>query len=601
MTEPPQRRGGRRRLREPEEELPQPSRPSAEPRSTGAHALPPRSRSRHAEPEPEYDPEPPSGGRRRLRPPERLRPVEDLDPQPRRAPERAARARHGLDEAAEHAPPPNRRHAPEEYPPGHPARRRPQPGDRSVGMPTAITEPTRRTRRVEPPTDVLPAQAPPPPPPPPPVRSEPARPEPQHEEPVEEEFFGEDEYDDYDGEYDYEDYDESEFDEEHYEEAEEEPEKPRRKKRGKRFFGWVAALAVIGLLAGGAWYGFNALFGYKDFEGSGDNDVLFQIDDGDTTSAIGAKLASAGIVGSGKAFVKAGENNPAVSKLQHGYYVMKQHMSGAAAVQKITAQDSRVGQLEVRAYTQFDDITQPDGKVTPGVFSLLSKASCADLNGKSTCLSVEDLRKAVENADLKQLGVPDWAIEPANKADPKSRRLEGLIAPGVYDVKPGSTANELLGQLVKTSADAIQAAGLNGQTAGPGMTPYQTLIIASMIEREAVKADFGKISRVIYNRLDKNMRLQLDSTVNYVLDRPTLLTNDEDRTKAGAYNTYKNTGLTPTPISVPSPEAIKAALNPTPGDFLFFVKCESNGLSCFATTLEEHNKNVSTARAKGVI
>jgi UPF0755 protein len=196
--------------------------------------------------------------------------------------------------------------------------------------------------------------------------------------------------------------------------------------------------------------------------------------------------------------------------------------------------------------------------------------------------------------------VPDWAIEPANKADRKDRRLEGLIAPGLYDVKPGSTAQEILGQLVHTSAEAIQNAGLTPQSTGPGMTPYQTLIIASIIEREAVKADFGKLSRVIYNRLAKNMRLQMDSTVNYVLDRPTLATNDDDRERPGPYNTYKMTGLTPTPIAVPSPDAIKAAVKPPDGAWVFFVKCEKNGLSCFAVTNEDHRKNVDLAKERGV-
>nr|WP_245805382.1 endolytic transglycosylase MltG [Amycolatopsis australiensis] len=435
--------------------------------------------------------------------------------------------------------------------------------------------------RQEPPTDVLPALAPPPPA--------------EHEEPQDDGFFAdEDQYADYD---DYEDYDEAAYEDE-YDDYEEEPKKP--KKRGKRALGWVAAIAVIALLAGGAWYGFNAFFGYDDYEGSGDGDVLFQVDDGDSTSAIGAKLATAGIVASGKAFVKAGEDNPKLARIQHGFYVMKSHMSGASAVDRITAPAARVGQLEIRPYTQFDDITQPDGKVTPGVFSLMAKASCAQLNGKSTCVSADDLRKAVDAADLKTLGVPDWAIEPANKADRKDRRLEGLIAPGLYDVRPGSTAPEIIGQLVRSSTEAIQNAGLSPQSTGPGMTPYQTLIIASIIEREAVKADFGKLSRVIYNRLAINMRLQMDSTVNYVLDRPTLATNDADRNRAGAYNTYKNTGLPPTPISVPSPDAIQAAVHPVAGDWVYFVKCEKNGLSCFAVSFDDHRKNVDLAKERGV-
>lgn len=473
-------------------------------------------------------------------------------------------------------------------------------------------EPHRRARReeprpvrVEPPTDVIPVLTPPPAPEP--VRTPPPPPEPVRtpQAPVEDEF------DDYEDEYDdaaYDEYDdaayEDEYEEEPYEDEllEEQPAKKKKKrKRGKRFVGWVAAIAVIALLAGGAWYGVTKFFGYEDFEGAGTTDVLFQIADGDTTSAIGTKLANAGIVGSSKAFVKAGEGNGKVGKLQHGYYVMKEHMSGASAVDKITAADSRVGQMEIRAYTQFDDITQPDGKVTPGVFTQLSKASCADLNGKSTCIPVEELRKTVETADLKALGVPSWAIEPASKTERKDHQLEGLIAPGVYDMKPGSTATGLLTDLVKLSSESILNAGLSEKATGEGKTPYETLIIASIIEREAVTADFGKISRVIYNRLAINMRLQMDSTVNYVLDRPTLLTNEADRVKAGAYNTYKIAALPPSPISVPSTEAIKAALKPTAGDWIYFVKCETNGLSCFAATNDEHNKNRDLARSRGVI
>ncbi|WP_376741667.1 endolytic transglycosylase MltG, partial [Amycolatopsis balhimycina] len=518
-------------------------------------------------------------------------PIEAAEPRPgrRRAPDPAEavesrRRRAALD--PDPGPDPRRE-------PPSPARRSVQPGDRSAVVPEPGDEPPRRRRpppppvREEPQTDVLPALAPPPP-------AEPPRP--PREEP--ELFAEDDEYDEYDDEYA--DYDDAEYDEAEYDDYEDEPEKPRKKKKGKRALGWVAALVVIVLLAGGAYYGFNKIFGYADFEGSGDGDVLFQVDDGDSTSAIGAKLATAGVVASGKAFVKAGEDNTKLAKLQHGFYVMKSHMSGASAVERIVAPEARVGQLEIRPYTQFDDITQPDGKVTPGVYSLMAKASCAQLNGKSTCVTTDDLRKVVDGADLKALGVPDWAVEPANKADRKDRRLEGLIAPGVYDVRPGASAQEIITQLVKSSAEAIQNAGLSPQSAGPGMTPYQTLIIASIIEREAVKTDFGKLSRVIYNRLAITMRLQMDSTVNYVLDRPTLKTNDDDRAKSGAYNTYRNTGLPPTPISVPSPDAIQAAVHPPEGDWLYVVKCEKNGLSCFAVKLEDHNKNVAEARAKGV-
>ncbi len=597
-AEPPRRRrapadpveGAERQRRRPVPDLVEdvePPQRRRRPAPDPVEAVEPPQRRRQA-PDPVEGVEPPRRRRAAADPVEAVEPPQRRRPAPEPVegaePPRRRRAAPVPVEAVE--PPQRRRPAPEAS-----ARRPVQPGDRSAGVPESGAEP-RRGRppvppvREEPVTDVLPALAPPPPAEPPRAPQD----EPEH-------FAEDDEYADYD-DYDEAEYDEPEYDEE-YDDYDDESPKPRKK--GKRALGWVAAIAVIALLAGGAWYGFNRIFGYDDFEGAGTDDVVFQVDDGDTTSAIGVKLTTAGIVASSKAFVKAGEGNPKLARVQHGFYVMKSHMSGASAVDRITTPESRVGQLEIRPYTQFDDITQPDGKVTPGVYSLMAKASCAQLNGKSTCVSADDLRKAVDAADLKQLGVPDWAIEPANKADRKDRRLEGLIAPGVYDVKPGSTAQEILGQLVHSSAEAIQSAGLGPKTAGPGMTPYQTLVIASIIEREAVKADFGKLSRVIYNRLAINMRLQMDSTVNYVLDRPTLLTDEGDRVKSGAYNTYKNTGLPPTPIAVASPDAIQAALKPPDGEWLFFVKCEKNGLSCFAVTNDEHNRNRDLAKARGVI
>ena len=132
-----------------------------------------------------------------------------------------------------------------------------------------------------------------------------------------------------------------------------------------------------------------------------------------------------------------------------------------------------------------------------------------------------------------------------------------------------------------------------------GFTPYQVTIMASLIEREAIGKDFPKVSRVTYNRLAKRMQLQYDSTINYVLDRPTIRTDSADRNKAGPYNTYKNTGLPPTPISAPSPEAFKAAAGPTKGNWLYFVRCQKDGTSCFATTQAQHDANVTAAQDRG--
>lgn len=380
-----------------------------------------------------------------------------------------------------------------------------------------------------------------------------------------------------------------------------EPPSRRKASSGRRFLGWMAALTVLVLLAGGAYYGARELlgFGYADYDGPGENDVLLQVEDGDSTRAIATKLAELDVVASAEAFVAASEDDERVLGIQPGYYVLKTKLPGAEAVTRLVQDEARVGQLQLRAGTQLDDIAQPDGSVTPGVFSLLSKASCAELNGESTCVEPERLREVAAKTDLAELGAPGWAAGPASEADPR-RRLEGLIAPGVYDVRPGWDARTLLSEVLRVSNIRMQAAGLPDAAGSTPYSPYQLLIIASLVEREGVEQDFTKVARVIYNRLDIRMHLGLDSTVNYVLDRPEVRTSSEDRAREGPYNTYRNYGLPPTPISAPSPEAIAAAEDPADGDYLYFVKCETNGLSCFSKTQAEHDAKAKDARDRGV-
>ncbi|MPZ82261.1 MAG: endolytic transglycosylase MltG [Actinophytocola sp.] len=373
---------------------------------------------------------------------------------------------------------------------------------------------------------------------------------------------------------------------------------PRKRKR--RTVLWVSMVVVLGIIAAGGYYGLRQIMdigSYDDYSGAGETQVVIEVKDGESTGDIAATLAESDVVASSRAFVTAAESDERVRAVQPGYYVMKTKSSGAAAVTQIVAEDAKVGNLQIKAGLQLDDIKNGD-KTTAGIVSLLAKASCAELNGKSTCVKPEQLREAMKKADLAKLGVPDWALPYATKAQPE-RRLEGLVMPGVYDVKPGATADELWKQLVGESATQLQAVGMPNIAQPTGFTPYQVLVMASLIEREAIEKDFGKVSRVTYNRLAQRTKLQYDSTVNYVLDRPAIRTNDEDRDKAGAYNTYQNSGLPPTPISAPSPEAFKAAAEPVAGPWLYFVRCQTDGTSCFAKTDDEHQANVDAAQERG--
>ncbi|MCP2258421.1 UPF0755 protein [Streptoalloteichus tenebrarius] len=379
---------------------------------------------------------------------------------------------------------------------------------------------------------------------------------------------------------------------------------PSRRRGGKRRRLTTIAFVVAGLLiiGGGGWYAmslFGGLGGYEDYEGSGEQDVVVKVEQGDLLAKIGSRLNQQGVVASVKAFTRAADKNSKASAVQAGYYVLKTKMSGEAAVARLVDPKSRVGSFEVRGGQQLDDTTDNAGKIYEGIFTKISKASCATLNGKDTCVPADQLKATAEQTDPSALGVPSWAVPNVARAEPR-RRLEGLIVPGTYDVRPGSDAEELLREVLRSSALRLQAAGMPDNTADTGFSPYEILVMASLIEREAITKDFGKISRVIYNRLAVNHKLEFDSTVNYLLYKQHITTDGNARSDPSPYNTYVSKGLPPTPISAPSKQAIEAAVKPEAGKWFYFVACEKDGTSCFSETYPEQQENERRARANGV-
>ena len=375
-------------------------------------------------------------------------------------------------------------------------------------------------------------------------------------------------------------------------------ERAQRSRRRKRLgvLG-VAVVLLLGGVVGGGYYVFSSIFSTPDFEGSGDGSVVVQVQDGDTTRQIANELLDRGVVESAEAFTKAAADEPRIRSVQPGYYQLRLRMSGASAVGLLLDPAVRVGQLEIRGGVQLDDTSAPDGTVAPGVLSLISKATC---DGDGKCVPVADLRAAMAKTDPATLGIPSWALDDVAKAEP-TRRLEGLLVPGRYDVKPGTPAVAVLQGLLATSSARLEAAGLVSGAQSIGSTPYQVLVLASLVEKEGITPDMPKVARVIYNRLGAGQRLELDSTVNYPLDLQALRTSAANREKPGPYNSYANTGLPPTPIAAAGSAAIQAAMTPAAGPWVFFVRCQKDGTSCFATTLAEHQANVAEAEKNGAI
>lgn len=176
--------------------------------------------------------------------------------------------------------------------------------------------------------------------------------------------------------------------------------------------------------------------------------------------------------------------------------------------------------------------------------------------------------------------------------------FEGWLEPGKYDVKGLGSAQKIL----KTIVDK-RVSKLNEMHVPTGNERQRLLIIASIAEAEVNSSDYyGKVTRVILNRLDRDMTLGMDSTTAYGLGiNGTQLTNAQLNDSSNKYNTRVNKGLTPTPISNPGDSAIQAAMNPEQGDWLYFVTVNlSTGETKFTTGLRRGAERAVRAVRQGI-
>ena len=186
--------------------------------------------------------------------------------------------------------------------------------------------------------------------------------------------------------------------------------------------------------------------------------------------------------------------------------------------------------------------------------------------------------------------------------EPGSTSLEGLVFPDTYFISAQDTEQAVLQKMVDRFSQVAAEVNLSASAQTNGLSPYQTVILASLIEKEAkIDADRGKISRVILNRLAKGMRLQIDATVLYAEGVHKTRVLNSDLATVSPYNTYKVAGLPPGPIAGPGKASLVAALNPTPGSWLYYVLIDASGQHGFATTNSEFNRLKAEAHAKGLL
>jgi UPF0755 protein len=379
-----------------------------------------------------------------------------------------------------------------------------------------------------------------------------------------------------------------------------------RGRKRRRYTGRIAAGVLVVIMVVVVFVGTrlcNTVFGNgDDYTGNGKHDIVIQVQDGDSTTAVGETLHNQGVVATVRAFVNAAHGNSKINSIQPGFYRMRTEIPAAKAVARLADPNSRVGRLVIPEGRQLDDTTDmKTNVVNPGILTLISRATCVDLDGNKRCVSVDDLRAAASNSPPGALSVPAWAVEPVTELGKDHRRLEGLIAPGTFNVDPSASAETVLGDLISAGAAEYTKSGLVDTAQSMHLSPYDILVVASLVQQEANSQDFPKVAQVIYNRLQAHHTLEFDSTVNYPLDRREVATTDADRAQKTPWNTYVSQGLPATAICSPGVDALRAAEHPEPGDWLYFVTIDTQGTTLFTRDYKQHLANIELAKHNGVL
>lgn len=374
---------------------------------------------------------------------------------------------------------------------------------------------------------------------------------------------------------------------------------PHHVKRRQR--GLAVLIASLVLIIGALGYiGFRLLGGGSslDYEGQGNGVVqLVEVPEGSSMSHLAPELAERNVVKTAEAFSSAANSNPRASQVKPGFYRLQEEMSAKSAVEALLDDANMVDLLDVQGGATLSDVNVLGGDVRYGIYSLISQVSCKE----GGCVSAEELEKIAATVDPAELGAPEWALDAVRARGEDPKRLEGLIAPGQYVLDPNMDAQEILTDLISRSTKKYNDTNIVERAEAVGLSPYELLTSASLVERESPAGEFDKVARVILNRLDEPMRLELDSTVNYGLEDVELATTDDDRGRETPWNTYAKDGLPDTPIASPSNEAIDAMENPVEGNWLFFVTVDSQGTTVFTDNYDEHLANVDEAVRSGIL
>ena len=334
----------------------------------------------------------------------------------------------------------------------------------------------------------------------------------------------------------------------------------------RRFHRWFAIAGFLVLIT------VVGIFGYKVYQGfspsSGENGGgtgevrTVQVLEGLTAGDVAELLEREGIIDSSWTFVARLRMQGAGGEIKPGTYEFR---VGEAADEIIAA--LREGGTAVNLAR----VTLPEG---------LSMDQAADRLREAELVDADNYVELAKSPDAFELPAPaGMAIEPES--------LEGLLFPETYLLPDEGDAETLIAEQLKTFSQ--KTAELPWENASElGVSPYQVVIIASLIEKEArIPEERAKVSAVIYNRLEEGMTLGIDATVRYAVKKWTGPLTRSDLAVDSPYNTRVETGLPPGPIASPGLAALEAALQPEEVDYLYYVLQDEAGHHFFTASYDE--------------
>ncbi|MHC4039436.1 endolytic transglycosylase MltG [Streptococcus sp. KHUD_017] len=367
--------------------------------------------------------------------------------------------------------------------------------------------------------------------------------------------------------------------------------KPAKKKKKSRLKGFlVTVLVLLILLGAGGFFGLRyAESALQPVDPSSKQYMTVQIPDGSNAQEIGSTLEKSGVIKNGLVFtlyVKYKNYN----ELKSGYYNLQKSMS----VEDVIKELQKGGTPEPQEVT-LASLTIPEGYTLEQIAQTVGQLQGnfkEPLTAEAFLAKVQD-----ENFIAQEVTKYPNLLESLPTKDSGVRyRLEGYLFPATYTIKENTTVESLIDEML-----AAMDKNLSSHYAiikEKNLTVNELLTIASLVEKEGAKTEDRKlIAGVFYNRLNLGMPLQSNIAILYAegkLGQNISLSDDAaiDTSIDSPYNVYTKVGLMPGPVDSPSLDAIESSINQTKSDYLYFVANVQDGKVYYATTLEEHDRNV---------